>query len=265
VALIGNAAVGALRKVLSQYNIGSAQQVGLATLLQGTVAILQCVYYGDLEIGPNFVESLPPRIFWIAAVTGSVLNSVVKTLETKAFSETDMSLCVPFLAFDPVMQFVVGVVVMPVACSMVGFGCDEAGKTYPIYHVLSVLCIASGAFMLGRGTGGKVVRKPGTAYLGPLPMGSWFILFNCVIYGFTSRLDKVTTLAHVRLILTRLLSGNLQMCKRTCVGKKKGERFGKFGGGGERPMVICAGMTQSEIPPCHGLAPIAQAHLVCLV
>ena len=27
--------------------------------------------------------------------------------------------------------------------------------------------------------------------MGPLPIGSWFILLNCVIYGFTSRMDRV--------------------------------------------------------------------------
>jgi hypothetical protein len=27
--------------------------------------------------------------------------------------------------------------------------------------------------------------------LGPLPTGSWYILLNCVIYGFTSRMDRV--------------------------------------------------------------------------
>ena len=37
-------------------------------------------------------------------------------LETKAFAESDMSLCAPFLAFDPVMQFVVGVGVLPTTC-----------------------------------------------------------------------------------------------------------------------------------------------------
>ena len=33
--------------------------------------------------------------------------------------------------------------------------------------------------------GAKAVK-----YLGPLPVGSWLILFNCFIYGFTFRLDK---------------------------------------------------------------------------
>ena len=32
-------------------------------------------------------------------------------------------------------------------------------------------------------------------YLGPLPVGSWIILFNCVIYGFTFRLDKAAVQA----------------------------------------------------------------------
>jgi hypothetical protein len=27
--------------------------------------------------------------------------------------------------------------------------------------------------------------------IGPLPIGSWYILFNCVIYAFTSRMDKL--------------------------------------------------------------------------
>ena len=57
--------------------------------------------------------TLPPAAFWVPAVGSSLLNALTKTLETKAFSESDVSLCAPFLAFDPVMQFVVGAVVMP--------------------------------------------------------------------------------------------------------------------------------------------------------
>ena len=53
------------------------------------------------------------------------MNALVKTLETKAFAECDLSLCAPFLAFDPVMQFLVGVVVVPVACAKLGVGCSE--------------------------------------------------------------------------------------------------------------------------------------------
>lgn len=195
-ALVGNAMVGALRKILSQHNVGSAQQVGIATLIQGIFAIAYCLYSGDLamESTEDFISHLPGKPFWIAAVGASVLNGIVKTLETKAFSETDISLCAPFLAFDPVMQFVVGVAVMPLACKLMDFGCDEAKSTYPAYHVLSVACIAFGAFLLGKGTasGGKVSASMAKAkYLGPLPVGSWYILLNCVIYGFTSRMDKV--------------------------------------------------------------------------
>eukprot|EP00286_Rhodomonas_abbreviata_P026144 CAMPEP_0181297272 /NCGR_PEP_ID=MMETSP1101-20121128/5150_1 /TAXON_ID=46948 /ORGANISM="Rhodomonas abbreviata, Strain Caron Lab Isolate" /LENGTH=474 /DNA_ID=CAMNT_0023402195 /DNA_START=137 /DNA_END=1561 /DNA_ORIENTATION=- len=192
-ALVGNAAVGALRKILSQYNVGSAPQVGIATLVQGIFAILYCLYSGDLKIDSKeeFVNALPPRAFWIAAIGASILNGVVKTLETKAFAETDISLCAPFLAFDPVMQFVVGVALMPLACRLMGFGCDEAKTSYPVYHVLSVGCIAYGAFLLGKGTSKGSAKTPAAKYLGPLPLGSWYILLNCVIYGFTSRMDKV--------------------------------------------------------------------------
>lgn len=195
-ALVGNAMVGAFRKILSQHNIGSAQQVGLAALIQGVCAILHCFHSGDLKLGSGkeMFDALPSASFWYAAVAASVLNSVVKTLETKAFAESDISLCAPFLAFDPVMQFVVGVVVMPVACSLASVGCDEAKSSYPPYHVLSVMCIAYGAFLLGQGTGTpkKVTGKESNykLYFG-LPRGSWYILLNCVIYGFTSRLDKV--------------------------------------------------------------------------
>uniref|UniRef100_A0A7S4PAL4 EamA domain-containing protein n=1 Tax=Guillardia theta TaxID=55529 RepID=A0A7S4PAL4_GUITH len=195
VALIGNAAVGAFRKILSQHNIGSAQQVGIATLLQGIVSIIYCFNSGDLKFGSvqEMTDALPPRAFWIAAVSASVLNSIVKTLETKAFAESDISLCAPFLAFDPVMQFLVGVAVMPLACKMIEFGCDEAKTSYPPYHILSVGCIAYGAFLLGKGIApkGSSGNVKEAKMLGPLPLGSWFILINCVIYGFTSRLDKV--------------------------------------------------------------------------
>jgi len=185
--------VSSLRKVLSQHDVGSAQQVGLACLIQGVVAVAYCFNAGVLKLGPDFVKALPAKSFWIAAVGASLLNSGVKILETKAFAETDMSLCAPFLAFDPVMQFVVGVAVMPFLCKLVGLGCDDVNSSYPPYHITSVCLIALGAFMLG-GSGGKAaLTTDGKAikYLGPLPVGSWYILLNCVIYAFTSRMDKL--------------------------------------------------------------------------
>jgi hypothetical protein len=46
------------------------------------------------------------------------------------------------------------------------------------------MCIAFGAFLLGAGPGGgKAVKPSHVKYLGPLPLGSWYILINCVIYG----------------------------------------------------------------------------------
>ena len=190
VALVGNTAVGLLRKHLSNVaHVGPAEQVGLATLIQGIVAIGFCVRQGLLA-------TLPPAAFWVPAVGSSLLNALTKTLETKAFSESDVSLCAPFLAFDPVMQFVVGAVVMPSTCATLGVGCLEAKSTFPSYHPLAVASVATGAFLLSS-SGAK--PKAGAAadskqrrvrYLGPLPVGSWYILLNCVIYAFTSRMDK---------------------------------------------------------------------------
>lgn len=193
VALFGNAGVSALRKMLSQHKVGSAQQVGLACLIQGVFAVGFCFKEGILKAGPEFLKNLPPQAFWGAAVGASALNSLVKTLETKAFAETDMSLCAPFLAFDPVMQFLVGVAIMPAMCRLASLGCDELKSGYPPYHILSVCCIAVGAFMLGGKPSGSSADEGGkeVAMLGPLPVGSWYILLNCVIYSFTSRMDKL--------------------------------------------------------------------------
>jgi hypothetical protein len=38
-------------------------------------------------------------------------------------------------------------------------------------------------------------KKSQVKYFGPLPLGSWMILGNCVIYGFSSRFDKVAITA----------------------------------------------------------------------
>lgn len=51
------------------------------------------------------------------------LNALVKTLETKAFAECDMSLCAPFLAFDPVCQFLISTIIIPYVCGRFSFNC----------------------------------------------------------------------------------------------------------------------------------------------
>jgi len=61
-----------------------------------------------------------------------------------------MSLCAPFLAFDPVMQFVVGTCVVPLTCAWFNMGCDELKASIPLYHIMAVATVASGAFALGR-------------------------------------------------------------------------------------------------------------------
>lgn len=187
-ALAGNTGVTVLRKVLSQQpGVTPAVQVGLAAGIQSCGALAVLATRGRL--------SVPPKVFWLAALFSSLGNAVVKTLETKAFAES-LTLCAPFLAFDPVMQFLVGVTVVPMLCRTFGVGCSEltSSSRIPPHHVLSVLSIAVGAFVLG--SRGKVEGDTsGVKYLGPLPVGSWLILLNCVIYGFTFRLDKAAVLS----------------------------------------------------------------------
>ena len=68
-ALVGNAMVGAFRKILSQHNIGSAQQVGFAALIQGVFSIAFCFHSGDLKLGSprEMADALPPKAFWCAS------------------------------------------------------------------------------------------------------------------------------------------------------------------------------------------------------
>ncbi len=142
VALIGNTGVSSLRKILAKH-VGNAQQVGIAALIQGIAALAFSIRSGSLA-------KSPPNSFWASAISSSVLNALVKTLETKAFAESDMSLCAPFLAFDPVMQFIVGTLVIPITCSFLSMGCDELKGVIPLYHVFAVATIATSAFALGR-------------------------------------------------------------------------------------------------------------------
>ena len=67
------------------------------------------------------------------------MNALVKTLETTAFAECELSMCAPFLAFDPVMQFIVGIIVVPIACAKFNVGCSEI-KVLGVQ--LTVWCLA---------------------------------------------------------------------------------------------------------------------------
>jgi len=102
-ALCGNTAASLLRKQVSRSSkVKPAEQVGLATALQGVVACAYCAQQG-------LFSTAVTSAFLIPAVGSAVLNALTKTLETKAYAITDVSLCAPFLAFDPVMQFLLPV------------------------------------------------------------------------------------------------------------------------------------------------------------
>lgn len=183
-AVFGNVATSSLRKSVADLNmgVGHTMQVGIAALVQGLAALAFCWWNGS---------SISVELsFWCFAVMSGTLNAVTKTFETRAFAIGEMSLCAPFLAFDPVMQFVVAVAVMPVTCVLFGWGCGE-GRAFTARHGLAIASIARGMFTLATRSS-SAARASDTAASGAvhLPPGAGLILVNCVLYSFTSRFDQ---------------------------------------------------------------------------
>mmetsp|Transcript_13548 Transcript_13548/g.44150 ORF Transcript_13548/g.44150 Transcript_13548/m.44150 type:complete len:391 (-) Transcript_13548:134-1306(-) len=143
IATLGNTAASMLRKQLSSTGVSPAEQVGLATLIQGFVALVYCQ-----TSGVDLARAVRDRSFVAPAVASSTLNALTKTLETRAYATTDVSLCAPFLAFDPVFQFLLPAIFAPVLCSTFGWLCGEAAQTFPASHPAAVGSIAAGAFLL---------------------------------------------------------------------------------------------------------------------
>jgi hypothetical protein len=56
-------------------------------IVQGIFAIISCVRSGEIEISPaTGMPALPPPRFWVAAAAANSLLSLVKMLETRAYS-----------------------------------------------------------------------------------------------------------------------------------------------------------------------------------
>lgn len=190
VATFANSAVGLLRKQFVKVaTVAPGHQVGVSTMIQGVVALVYCQTNGI-----SLTQLALSREFAVPALSSSVLNALTKTFETYAYATTDVSLCAPFLAFDPVMQFLLPTIFAPAACSLLSVGCGLQ-TTFPMYHPVAVLTIAAAAFLLTsiakapkKDDDHKVAGAPLAGSM--LPMGSKLILLNCVIYSFTSRLDK---------------------------------------------------------------------------
>jgi hypothetical protein len=193
-ALCGNTAASLLRKQVSRSSkVKPAEQVGLATALQGIVACAYCAQQG-------LFSTAVTSAFLIPAVGSAVLNALTKTLETKAYAITDVSLCAPFLAFDPVMQFLLPALFAPLACRFMGIGCGLTAA-FPPYPPLAVVCVGTGAYLLASVAAKAAAKakksdsKVDSRTLYGLPIGAWMILGNCAIYSITSRLDKLAVLA----------------------------------------------------------------------
>ena len=66
-ALLGSTSVGAIRKAVSARGVGSADQVGVACLIQGVIAFAYCVHYGEIDAVPSI------RFWWAATSASSLL------------------------------------------------------------------------------------------------------------------------------------------------------------------------------------------------
>eukprot|EP00439_Symbiodinium_sp_Y106_P081809 s301_g20.t3 len=180
VAIIGRPAASALRKAIATPRAGvavsHAEQVGVTSLLQGLAAVAFLV----LNTGSSVQLSLPTT-FWICLGSSAFLNAIIKTSETHAYTIGEMSLCAPFLAFDPVIQLAVGSLLLP----LLSFCClGGAPLEPPSYYFLrkaaSVACIAAGMLAL------SISRRQAKR---ELPKGAGFIILNCFLYSATYRLD----------------------------------------------------------------------------
>eukprot|EP00937_MAST-01D_sp_MAST-1D-sp2_P001594 g1594.t1 len=193
---VGNAMTDVGRKMLSRTRIGNAEQIAIVCLLEGAIGLLYLLCTGALE--------LPPWVFWLPATASALLNALAKTLQTKAYSEYDISLCAPFNAALPVMQFLVSTYVL-------------REPELPLRRVAGVFVVAAGAMTLARrsapgrtNAGGAAGAKspkagqrggsrglagdPGFRVAG-LSMGPLIVLFNCTVWSFTTKLDELATRA----------------------------------------------------------------------
>lgn len=180
VAIVGRPAASALRKEIATPRAGKAvshaEQVGMTSLIQGVVAMAFLVLTG------NFSFSALPMVFWICLASSSFLNAIIKTAETHAYKVGEMSLCAPFLAFDPVIQLLVGSLVLPVLHFFANGG--SLALSLSLRKASAVACIAAGMLALS-----MTEKAASTRALRALPKGAGFIILNCVLYSATYRLD----------------------------------------------------------------------------
>ncbi|CAE7249964.1 HMA5 [Symbiodinium natans] len=180
VAIVGRPAASALRKAIATPRAGvavsHAEQVGITSLLQGLAAAVFMVLGTSSDVQLSL-----PTTFWICLGSSAFLNAIIKTSETHAYTIGEMSLCAPFLAFDPVIQLAVGSLLLPLISF---FFLGGAALEPPSFHFLrkaaSVACIAAGMLAL------SISRRQAKR---ELPKGAGFIILNCFLYSATYRLD----------------------------------------------------------------------------
>ncbi|CAK9000600.1 unnamed protein product [Durusdinium trenchii] len=216
VAIVGRPMASALRKELATPRAGkavsNAEQVGMTSLIQGAVAMT--FMFRDQDPLHSF-HSLP-MIFWICLASSSFLNAIIKTAETHAYKVGEMSLCAPFLAFDPVIQLLVGTMVLPLFSG--GWPCAPS-----LRKASAVACIAAGMLALSMTDQARAGQRG-------LPKGAGFIILNCFLYSATYRLDAAAVgvssslclFAYCRLIMAAMCFSSTRLWKRGREGDSTG-------------------------------------------
>eukprot|EP00438_Fugacium_kawagutii_P019373 Skav207913 [mRNA] locus=scaffold190:274453:283223:- [translate_table: standard] len=187
VAIVGRPAASALRKEIATPRAGTAVislEVGMTSLIQGLVAMAFMVLTG------SFSFSSLPMIFWICLATqmqccSSFLNAIIKTAETHAYKVGEMSLCAPFLAFDPATRAVISYLVLPVVTWVALGGGAPLHLALSLRKASAVACIAAGMLALSLTEKAGALGGPGA--LGDarrrVGINSWFFRphFRCCL------------------------------------------------------------------------------------
>ncbi|CAE8596993.1 unnamed protein product [Polarella glacialis] len=169
--------------------IGHSEQVAVFSLIQGLAVLAYC-FFAHSEKNSSFMLLPLPMGFWAALAASSALNAVIKTSETRAYAIGEMSLISPFLALEPVMQLLVGALLMPALCGLCGWHCAEVAS-FSLRRVLGVCSIVLGMLSLSSVKAGQNGTLSGQKRIRKLPRGSGLIMLNCFLYTFTLRIDAM--------------------------------------------------------------------------
>lgn len=168
IAALGTAAADALTKRhfadLSPYGMSLAQWLFALPYL--------------LAVG--LIMPWPPvgRVFWLAVAAAMPMEVTAALLYMRAIKVCPISLCIPFLAFTPVLLIFTGRLIL--------------GESLNRWGVAAVVLMAAGSYLLSLSTGRHGLWEPFRALL--REPGTRFMLAVAVLYSGTAALGKLAIL-----------------------------------------------------------------------